>query len=149
MAERPVRAPRAPHTRRGRPHERLTPHMQRVVLGGEGLSGFSADTCTDHYVKLLFRRGGRRIRSPSTSSVSARSSRASSGRDPDVHGAPLGPRHRELDPGLRVHGDEGALAGPWAANVRPGEVVRFIGPGGAYAPTRTPTGICSPVTRAR
>ena len=38
--------------------ERLTPHMIRVVLGGEGLAGFRADEFTDHYVKLLFAPAG-------------------------------------------------------------------------------------------
>src|SRR3954452_16802392 len=33
---------------------RLTPHMIRVVLGGDGLAGFPAGEFTDHYVKLLF-----------------------------------------------------------------------------------------------
>ena len=33
---------------------RVTPHMIRVVLGGEGLAGFPAGEFTDHYVKLLF-----------------------------------------------------------------------------------------------
>ncbi|GAB3943057.1 hypothetical protein GCM10027614_31140 [Micromonospora vulcania] len=32
------------------------------------------------------------------------------------------------------HGDEG-LAGPWAAALRPGDPVHFVGPGGAYAPS--------------
>src|ERR1700755_1209126 len=54
MAERPGRTPRKPHSAQVVRTERLSPHMQRVVLGGEGLAGFAADTCTDHYVKLLF-----------------------------------------------------------------------------------------------
>ncbi|MFD7704847.1 siderophore-interacting protein [Streptomyces caelestis] len=134
MAERPVRAPRAPHTAEVVRTERLTPHMQRVVLGGEGLSEFSADTCTDHYVKLLFPAAGatypepfdlQRIREelpreqwPVTRTYTVRQ---------------WDSEHRELTLDFVVHGDEG-LAGPWAANVRPGEVVRFMGPGGAYAP---------------
>src|SRR5690606_21164117 len=31
------------------------------------------------------------------------------------------------------HGDEG-LAGPWAANARPGDELFMLGPGGGYAP---------------
>ncbi len=80
MAERPARASRTPHTGVVVRTERLTPHMQRVVLGGEGLARVSADTCTDHYVKLLFPAPGRSTRSPSTWSGSVPSSRASSGR---------------------------------------------------------------------
>jgi NADPH-dependent ferric siderophore reductase len=33
-----------------------------------------------------------------------------------------------------VHGDEG-IAGPWAVRAQPGDVVRFHGPGGGYAPS--------------
>jgi len=32
-----------------------------------------------------------------------------------------------------VHGDEG-IAGPWAASAKPGDPVRFLGPGGGYTP---------------
>jgi NADPH-dependent ferric siderophore reductase len=33
-----------------------------------------------------------------------------------------------------LHGDVG-VAGPWAAQARPGDVIRFYGPGGAYSPS--------------
>jgi NADPH-dependent ferric siderophore reductase len=108
--------------------------MQRVVLGGEGLAGFAADTCTDHYVKLLFGPAGvtypepydlERIRAefpreqwPVTRTYTVR------GWDPE---------RRELSLDFVIHGDEG-LAGPWAMRAQPGETVRFMGPGGAYAP---------------
>ncbi|CAL9569336.1 putative protein [Streptomyces sp. enrichment culture] len=134
MADRPVRKPRKPYSAQVVRTERLTPRMQRVVLGGEGLAGFSADTCTDHYVKLLFPAGGatypepfdmERIREefprdrwPVTRTYTVRRWDA---------------EHRELTLDFVVHGDEG-LAGPWALRARPGETVRFMGPGGAYAP---------------
>ncbi|MFF7371628.1 siderophore-interacting protein [Streptomyces tricolor] len=134
MAERPVRKPRKPHTAQVVRTERLTPHMQRVVLGGEGLAGFAADTCTDHYVKLLFGPEGvtypepfdlERIRAefpreqwPVTRTYTVRV---------------WDPVQRELTLDFVVHGDEG-LAGPWALRAQPGETVRFLGPGGAYAP---------------
>ncbi|MGW1914383.1 siderophore-interacting protein [Streptomyces sp. NPDC002076] len=134
MAESPVRKPRKPRTAHVVRTERLTPHMQRVVLGGEGLADFEADTCTDHYVKLLFGPEGvtypepfdlERIRAefpreqwPVTRTYTVRA---------------FNPELRELALDFVVHGDEG-LAGPWACRVRPGEAVRFIGPGGAYAP---------------
>src|SRR4051794_38590996 len=44
--------------------ERLTPHMHRVVLGGDGLSRFTAGEHTDHYVKLQFPRPGVAYPSP-------------------------------------------------------------------------------------
>ncbi|MEU6103950.1 siderophore-interacting protein [Streptomyces flaveolus] len=134
MAERPGRRPRKPHTAQVVRTERLTPHMQRVVLGGEELSAFSADTCTDHYVKLLFPAEGvtypepfdmERIREefprhqwPVTRTYTVRQWDA---------------EHREMVLDFVIHGDEG-LAGPWAKRVQPGETVRFMGPGGAYAP---------------
>ncbi|MFJ5998303.1 siderophore-interacting protein [Streptomyces sp. NPDC092370] len=134
MAERPGRQPRRIHCAQVVRTERLTPHMQRVVLGGEGLAGFSADTCTDHYVKLLFPPVGvtypepfdlQRVRDelpreqwPVTRTYTVRQWDA---------------EHRELTLDFVIHGDEG-LAGPWAVRVRPGETVRFMGPGGAYAP---------------
>src|ERR1700722_8808873 len=34
--------------------EQLSPHMTRVVLGGDGLAQFATRGQTDHYVKLLF-----------------------------------------------------------------------------------------------
>ncbi|WP_230196404.1 siderophore-interacting protein [Streptomyces coriariae] len=137
MAERPARKPRTPRSAQVVRTERLTPHMQRVVLGGEGLAGFTADTCTDHYVKLLFGPEGvtypepfdlDRIRAefprehwPVTRTYTVRNWDA---------------ELRELTLDFVVHGDEG-LAGPWAARVQPGETVRFMGPGGAYAPDAT------------
>ncbi|MFH8801653.1 siderophore-interacting protein [Streptomyces sp. NPDC017936] len=134
MAERPARKPRKPHSARVVRTERLTPHMQRVVLGGEGLADFTAGTCTDHYVKLLFGAEGvtypepfdlERVRAefpreqwPVTRTYTVRHWDA---------------EHRELTLDFVLHGDEG-LAGPWAARVRPGETIHFMGPGGAYAP---------------
>ncbi|MFM9612488.1 siderophore-interacting protein [Streptomyces sp. V2] len=135
MSERPARKPRKPHSARVVRTERLTPHMQRVVLGGEGLAEFTAGTCTDHYVKMLFAPEGvtypepfdlERIREelpreqwPVTRTYTVRHWDA---------------EHRELTLDFVLHGDEG-LAGPWAMRVQPGETVRFMGPGGAYAPS--------------
>ncbi|MYR89826.1 SIP domain-containing protein [Streptomyces sp. SID685] len=134
MAERPERKPRKVHTAQVVRTERLSPHMQRVVLGGDELAGFAADTYTDHYVKLLFGPPGvnypepfdlERIRAefpreqwPVTRTYTVR--------DWDAE-------HRELTLDFVIHGDEG-LAGPWALRARPGESLRFTGPGGAYAP---------------
>ncbi|MFF8943980.1 siderophore-interacting protein [Streptomyces sp. NPDC014864] len=134
MADRPARKTRKTHSAQVIRTERLTPHMQRVVLGGPGLAGFSAGTCTDHYVKLLFPPAGvtypepfdlERIRAelprerwPVTRTYTVRAWDA---------------EHRELTLDFVVHGDEG-LAGPWSLAVEPGATVRFTGPGGAYAP---------------
>ncbi|MFD6419712.1 siderophore-interacting protein [Streptomyces sp. NPDC060194] len=135
MAERPERkAPKATEAQVVRT-ERLSPHLQRVVLGGPGLAGFTLAGCTDHYVKLLFAPPGvgypepfdvARIRAelpreqwPVTRTYTVRAWDAEAG---------------EMTVDFVVHGDEG-LAGPWALRAQPGDVIRFLGPGGAYAPS--------------
>ena len=114
---------------------RVTPHMIRVVLGGEGLSGFPAGEFTDHYVKLLFPPPGapysapfdvEQLRAelpaeqwPVTRTYTVRAWDAEAG---------------ELTIDFVHHGDVG-LAGPWAAAAVPGDRIQFFGPGGAYAPS--------------
>ncbi|WP_435842746.1 siderophore-interacting protein [Streptomyces fradiae] len=114
--------------------ERIAPHMVRVVLGGEGLGSFATSGFTDHYIKILFAPEGvaypepfdlERIRQelprdqwPAQRTYTVRA---------------WDPAQRELTVDFVVHGDEG-LAGPWAARARAGETVRFLGPGGGYAP---------------
>ncbi|MFD5638498.1 siderophore-interacting protein [Streptomyces sp. NPDC127077] len=137
MAERPERKPRKPHSAKVLRTERLTPHMQRVVLGGDALTDFATSGRTDHYVKLLFGPPGvtypepfdlDRVREefpreqwPVTRTYTVRA---------------WDPETRELTLDFVVHGDEG-LAGPWALRAQPGDLVRFMGPGGAYAPDTT------------
>ncbi|MFG2821510.1 siderophore-interacting protein [Kitasatospora sp. NPDC048365] len=137
MTQRPARKPRKPHTAHVVRTERLTPHMQRVVLGGDGLAEFTAGAYTDHYIKILFAPAGvsypepfdlERIREdlpreqwPVTRTYTVRA---------------WNPEQRELTVDFVIHGDEG-LAGPWAARTRPGDPVRFLGPGGGYTPDPT------------
>lgn len=114
--------------------EQITPHMVRVVLGGDGLAGFELAGFADHYVKLCFAPEGAdyahpfdmaRIREeypraqwPTTRTYTVRS---------------WDPAARELAIDFVVHGDEG-LAGPWASRAQPGDQVTFLGPGGGYGP---------------
>ncbi|MFC8080897.1 siderophore-interacting protein [Streptomyces sp. NPDC057307] len=114
--------------------QRITPHMVRLVLGGDGPAGLEAGEFTDHYVKLLFAPEGvsypepfdmDRVREdfpreqwPATRTYTVREWNRAAG---------------EITIDFVVHGDEG-LAGPWAAAARPGETVLFLGPGGSYAP---------------
>ncbi|MFC5246831.1 siderophore-interacting protein [Streptomyces nigrescens] len=133
-AERPSRKKPAAHRARVQRTEQLTPHMVRVVLGGEGLAEFEAGEYSDHYVKLVFPQPGvqypepfdiAQIRAefprdqwPSTRTYTVRTWDAAT---------------RELTVDFVVHGDEG-LAGPWAAAAQPGEEIFLLGPGGAYVP---------------
>ncbi|WP_326577523.1 siderophore-interacting protein [Actinacidiphila glaucinigra] len=134
MADRPVR--RKPQLNRARVQhvERLSPHMIRVVLGGEGLTGFPVGEYSDHYIKLLFPAEGVRYPEP----FDIQRIRAEFPRDqwPRIRTYTVrrwNAEARELTVDFVYHGDEG-LAGPWAARVQPGEEVLFLGPGGAYAP---------------
>lgn len=95
--------------------EPLTPHMVRVVLGGDGLRGFEAGAFTDHYVKLRLPDRDGTIR---TRTYTVRDWDAAAG---------------ELTIDFVVHGDAG-VAGPWAARAEPGDTLELLGPGGAYTP---------------
>jgi NADPH-dependent ferric siderophore reductase len=135
MTEQPVRRSRPLNRARVVRTERITPHMIRVTLGGEGLAGFGAGAYTDHYVKLLFRRPGVTYPEP----FDMDSIRRDMPRDqwPATRTYTVrawNPEALELTIDFVYHGDHG-LAGPWAASVQPGEEVLFMGPGGAYAPS--------------
>jgi NADPH-dependent ferric siderophore reductase len=114
--------------------ERVSPHLVRIVLGGDGLAGFAAGEFSDHYVKLQIPPRGAGYQAPF---------------DPEeikaTHPSEHWPRTRtytvrawnagrgELTVDFVVHGDEG-VAGPWALAAQPGHAVQLSGPGGAYTP---------------
>ena len=134
MADRPARKPQPLHRGRVERVERLTPHMIRVVLGGDGLSNFDAGTYTDHYIKLLFPLDDVDYGEP----FDLQRIRAELPRDQWPRQRTYTVRRwdadaRELWVDFVHHGDEG-LAGPWAASVQPGDELFFGGPGGAYTP---------------
>jgi NADPH-dependent ferric siderophore reductase len=113
----------------------ITPHMIRVVVGGEGLAGFGAGDFTDHYVKLMFLVPGVDYPEPFDMDAVHRDL-------PREHWPRLrsytvrtwDPHALEMSIDFVYHGDVG-LAGPWAANSQPGDEVLFMGPGGAYTPS--------------
>jgi NADPH-dependent ferric siderophore reductase len=114
--------------------ERLTPHMIRVIAGGDELAAFPDTEHTDRYVKILFpapgvsyaapfdieaiRRDHPRAEWPLTRTYTVRALDHAAG---------------ELTIDFVHHGDTG-VAGPWAAAAKPGDTLRLLGPGGAYAP---------------
>jgi NADPH-dependent ferric siderophore reductase len=134
MPERPDRRNRPLHTGQVIRTERLTPHVQRVVFGGDGLAAFDAGTFTDHYVKLVFPAEG--VSYPEPFDLGRIREEFPRGQWPVTRTYTVrawDPELRELTLDFVIHGDEG-LAGPWALAARPGDTLRFRGPGGAYAP---------------
>lgn len=134
MAKRQARPKRVVHTGRVDRVERLTPHMIRVVLGGEGLAAFETQGFTDSYVKLLFPPPAPGDPEPyDIEAIRAERPRSEWPVTRTYTVRYWDPRTRELTIDFVHHGDSG-LAGVWAANARPGDGLRFLGPGGAYAP---------------
>ena len=134
MAERQERPKRTVHTGRVEAVEQLTPHMVRVVFGGEGLAAFETEGHTDSYVKLLFpppapgdpepldvdriRAERPREEWPVTRTYTVRA---------------WDPASRRMTIDFVHHGGTG-LAGVWAAGARPGDRLCLLGPGGGYSP---------------
>ncbi|MGD3107330.1 siderophore-interacting protein [Streptomyces sp. YGL11-2] len=133
-AERPARRTPILHRALVRRTERLSPHMLRVVLGGEGLAAFAAGEYTDHYIKLVFPLPHIRYPEPfDMGRIRAELPRNQWPRTRTYTVRSWDPAARELAVDFVVHGDTG-LAGPWAVAARPGDEIGFLGPGGAYAP---------------
>ena len=91
--------------------ERLTPVMQRVVVGGPGLTGYTSSGVADEWFRLLV--------PPSSAS------RWYSVRRFDAD-------RRELTFDVVLH--EGGVASAWAERARPGDQVTVTAPVGRYAP---------------
>ena len=110
-------------------------------------AGFALNGFTDSYVKLIFPQAvypepldlDRMKRELPVEQWPVVRTYSVRGFDPVAH---------ELTVDFVVHGTVG-VAGPWAAAAQPGDALFVRGPGGAYSPTRRPTGTCSPATRAR
>src|SRR4051812_49820733 len=129
--ERPKRRPR-----QTRVHEvrRLTPHLIRVVVGGDDLSGFPAGAFTDHYVKLQIPPPGAPYSAPfDAEDVKARLPREQWPRTRTYTVQHWDDQRNLLTIDFVHHGDTG-VAGPWAAAARPGDGLQLSGPGGAYTP---------------
>ncbi|MEV4344623.1 siderophore-interacting protein [Actinoplanes sp. NPDC049596] len=131
MANRPARAATEAVVTRV---EQLTPHMVRVVVGGDALRAIDASTCTDHYVKVLFPQDG--VAYPEPFDMGAIRESFPREQWPVVRTYTIRkwlPEVPEMWVDFVVHGDEG-VAGPWAVQAQPGDPFRFMGPGGGYSP---------------
>ncbi len=114
--------------------EQLTPGLVRVTLAGGDLAQLTMPDATDAYVNAAFRPAGAtydgvfdpqvvrdthpREQQPVRRRYTVRSW------DADQHALTID---------FVVHGDEG-VAGPWAAQATPGDVLVFTGPSGGYRP---------------
>ncbi|WP_235737757.1 siderophore-interacting protein [Nocardioides alcanivorans] len=114
-AGRPQRPPRPVIELTVQSTEQLSPHLVRLVAGGPGFSAFVDNGKTDKYVKIRFPEHD------VTRTYTVR----------HVDGVA-----RTITLDFVVHGDEG-IAGPWAANAKPGDPITFVGPGGAFVPDPT------------
>ncbi|WP_045742828.1 siderophore-interacting protein [Actinoplanes rectilineatus] len=114
--------------------EQLTPHMVRVVVGGDALAGFPAGEFTDHYIKVFFPQDGVAYPEPFDMGLIRESLPREQWPVTRTYTVRKWlPEVQELWVDFVVHGDSG-IAGPWAANAKPGDKMRFLGPGGAYRP---------------
>jgi NADPH-dependent ferric siderophore reductase len=116
--------------------EKLTSHMIRVVLGGNGFDTFRPSEFTDSYVKLVFVADDvdmAGLPQPLTLDSFADLLAA---KQPVIRTLTVrraDPAAREIAIDVVVHGEHGA-AGLWAGTAEPGQPVYLMGPSGAYAP---------------
>ena len=114
--------------------EQLSPHMVRIVAGGDGFADYTNNEFVDRYVKIVFPQPGVDYAQP----LDLWTIRETMPREqwPFTRTYTVrwvDPVARELAIDFVIHGDEG-LAGPWAASAQPGDALTFTGPGGAYNP---------------
>ena len=132
--EAPARRPRPVHTMEVLRREQLSPHMVRIVAGGDGFDSFVPNGRTDAYCKIWFGPDGR----PLDGSQSLEALREQTERENWPVSRTYTVRwidtvKRELAMDFVVHGAEG-IAGPWAESAQPGDLLTFGGPGGAFSP---------------
>jgi NADPH-dependent ferric siderophore reductase len=117
--------------------ERLSPHLQRVVLGGEALRTGFAPVHTDSYVKVLFLAPD--VTYPEPLDLDAVRANYPAHQWPRMRSYTVrawDAERVELSLDFVLHGADGGagVASRWAATARPGDVAWLQGPGGNYSP---------------
>lgn len=140
MAGRPI------HTFEVVSSEQLSPHMVRVVLGGNNTGGrngnsggfgtFAPGENTDSYVKLVFPPSGVDVSTLETPLTMDSFSGLPPEQQPTVRTYTVrrvDAERGEITIDFVVHGEHG-VAGPWAAAAEPGQPAYLMGPSGAFSP---------------
>jgi NADPH-dependent ferric siderophore reductase len=120
--------------------------MRRVWFRSEDLSAFADSHFADRYVKLVFPRPGVELPGYDDGTLDMRELRRTLPPEqlpavrtytalfPDLHAGTLAIDFVLHGAGDGDDGDGEGVAGPWAANARPGDTLLVNGPGGAYTP---------------
>ncbi|WP_151525547.1 siderophore-interacting protein [Serinicoccus kebangsaanensis] len=120
--------------------EHLTPHLVRVVLGGDGLADFRDPEFADSYVNAFFLPPDAGYQPPFEDEAT---------RDLPRDQRPYPRRYtirswdgerREMTIDFVVHGEVG-YAGRWALHARPGDRLQLRGPAGDYSPPTDADGV--------
>lgn len=132
--ERPQRRPRPQIVLEVIDSIRLTPHLVRIIAGGPGIVAVEDNGFTDAYTKMHFAPAEAQLTPPYDMAELREQLPVEllpSVRTYSIRRFDLGAGQIWID--FVTHGDEG-VAGPWAANAKPGDPVVLGGIGGGYAP---------------
>ncbi len=132
--DRPARPPRPQIVLEVLERIQLSPHLVRIVAGGPGIAQVEDNGCTDAYSKMLFAHPETALTPPYD--LAALRAELPIELLPSVRTYSI--RRFDLANGciwvdFVVHGDTG-IAGPWADQAEPGDLLVLMGIGGAYAP---------------
>jgi NADPH-dependent ferric siderophore reductase len=114
--------------------EAISPHLVRIVAEGEAIATIPESTQTDRYSKMLFAPKGSSLVPPYD--LAALRETLAPQELPTQRTYTLRRVDREAGEvwiDFVVHGDTG-VAGPWAADARPGDTIVLAGIGGGYEP---------------
>ncbi|MUM20002.1 siderophore-interacting protein [Mycobacterium sp. CBMA271] len=109
--------------------EQVTPHITRVILGGNGFDGFQASSSTDSYAKLIFLP--EEHEGPGPRDIDEAREMRATVRTYTIRSVDAVRREISID--FVVHGDTG-VAGPWAGRAQSGDRLYVTDPNGAYSP---------------